>query len=273
MNWVKQEIHVGAEKPFRVLHLSDTHMIFVDDRDDKRKLKLAENRRHHLHHINSFLEAAEYAKAEGLPILHTGDFLDFVSWANIDKAREITDKYDVFMAAGNHEYSLYMGEAFEDEAYRNLSLEKVQSAFKNNIRCDRREICGVNFVAIDNGYYLMNWEQLNFLKAVAAEGKPVVLMIHVPLYTEEQGEIAREKGESMSVMGAPEALMGYYDELSFRQQLPDEPTKAAYEYITHEPMIKAILTGHEHTDRDIPLTDTVIQYQTGVESVREIVFT
>ena len=48
MAWIKQEICVGAEKPFRVLHLSDTHMTYADDRDDERKLELAENRSHHL---------------------------------------------------------------------------------------------------------------------------------------------------------------------------------------------------------------------------------
>ena len=63
------------------------------------------------------------------------------------------------MAAGNHEYSLYVGEAWEDAAYRNQSLATVQEAFINNIRMAARVIGGVNFVALDDGYYLFEEEQ------------------------------------------------------------------------------------------------------------------
>ena len=38
-----KEIHVqvGASEPFGVLHVSDTHIVRADDRDDERKIALA----------------------------------------------------------------------------------------------------------------------------------------------------------------------------------------------------------------------------------------
>ena len=45
MNPVRTTIRIGLEKPFSVLHLSDTHLTFADARDDQRKLDLAEKRR------------------------------------------------------------------------------------------------------------------------------------------------------------------------------------------------------------------------------------
>ena len=43
--------------------------------------------------------------------------------------RDTLGARECFMAAGNHEYSLYVGEAFEDEAYKIQSFALVQIRF------------------------------------------------------------------------------------------------------------------------------------------------
>ncbi|MBQ2706718.1 MAG: metallophosphoesterase, partial [Clostridia bacterium] len=88
------------------------------------------------------------------------------------------DENDVFFAAGNHEFSLYVGEAWEDADYRNQSLAKVQAAFGNDIRFSSRIIGGVNLVAIDDGYSRFDEEHLDLLKAEVAKGLPIVLLMH-----------------------------------------------------------------------------------------------
>ena len=139
-NLLKTVIHVGAEKPFRVLHLSDTHLTLCDERDDERKNKLAIKRERIFPYQEQMLDfAAAYAKKENIPIVHTGDIIDFVSEANLDYVKKFTAENDVFMAAGNHEFSLYVGEAWEDAAYRNQSLAHVQESFTNDIRFSKRE--------------------------------------------------------------------------------------------------------------------------------------
>ena len=65
-------------------------------------------------------------------ILHTGDLQDFVSEANIDFIREQLGVGDWYAAAGNHEYSQYVGEAREDAAYRMQSYAKVEKIFKES---------------------------------------------------------------------------------------------------------------------------------------------
>ncbi len=97
----------------------------------------------------------------GAPLIHTGDLIDFVSWANLDFARQFCSRDDCIMAAGNHEFEAgHVGEAFEDEMYRNQVSERVQAAFANDIRFSSRLIGGVNFVAIDNGYYrIERWQR------------------------------------------------------------------------------------------------------------------
>ena len=66
--------------------------------------------------------------------------VDFVSEMNFEKAEELCKSVDIFMSAGNHEFSHYLGEAKEDAQYRNISLPRVQRIFKNDIRCSSRII-------------------------------------------------------------------------------------------------------------------------------------
>ncbi len=186
---------IGVSEPFRAVHISDTHLTAADMRDGVRKVDLAKRRSVFFTEAKQTLElACRVAGDEGIPILHTGDLIDFVSLANLELAKDFTDKNDCFMAAGNHEFSLYVGEAREDAAYRSQSLTAVQRAFKNDIRMSSRIIGGVNFVALDNGYYLFEAEQLEFLKKEAEKGLPTILLMHNPLYEPTLYDVMMKKG-------------------------------------------------------------------------------
>ena len=270
MELLRTQINIGLPTPVRVLHLSDTHLTRADLRDGDRKVELADSRYKCFPRAEEVLQfVSAQAKAMELPIVHTGDLCDFVSQANIEAAREFADEHDVFMVAGNHEFSLYVGEAWEDEAYRNQSLADVQSAHKNNIRMDARVIGGVNFVVLDNGYYLFDAEQLAFLKAQAALGLPMVLMCHVPLYDRElyDFELARVPGCAY-LCGVPEELMAHYDDYRFRQQKADAVTLETLQYIAEEPLIKAVLTGHLHINHVASYAGRMPQIFTGDCAVR-----
>ncbi len=271
MKILKNNIHIGIEKPFTILHASDTHLTFADERDDGRKLELAANR------IKGFPDAdanllfiKNKAIKENRTIIYTGDLIDFVSELNIDKAKEFTDSVDCFMAAGNHEFSLYVGEAKEDAEYRSKSLLKVQSAFKNNIRFSSREINGVLFVSVDNSYYLFDKEQLDFLKAECSKGLPVILCMHTPLYTRELYEFSRGgKSVPAYLMSVPDELMRDYSEHRYEQQKEDGITAEAYSFIVGCEAIKALLTGHIHMDFE-GFVNGKPQIATDVNTLREI---
>jgi 3',5'-cyclic AMP phosphodiesterase CpdA len=274
MELLHTQVKIGLDTPVRVLHFSDTHLTRADLRDDDRKVELADARYQCFPHAEEVLQfASANAKAMELPIVHTGDLCDFVSHANIEFARAFTDEHDVFMVAGNHEFSLYVGEAWEDEAYRNQSLAAVQSAHKNNIRMDFRVIGGVNFVALDNGYYLFDAEQLAFLKAQVQRGLPIVLMCHVPLYDPDLYDYELKRSPGCAYLcGVPEEKMSHYDEYRFRQQKADEMTLETLRYIAEEPLVKAVLTGHLHMNYEASYADRMPQIFTGDCAVRVIEF-
>ena len=273
MKYLKTELNVGAEKPFSLLHISDTHLCYADNRDDDRKLDLAASRAPRFPGAEETLaEAEKFAKEKNLVIAHTGDLFDFVSWANIDEGKRFTDENDVFMAAGNHEFSQYVGEAWEDADYRNQSLEKVQSAFKNDIRFSSRKMNGVNLIAVDNGYYLFEEEQLSALKAEIELGLPIILFMHTPLYSEDLMSFHKEK-EKNSVyyqMAVPEKYMEGYSEHRYKQQKADAVTQEAYDLIVSCPLVKAVVTGHLHFDFEGKIHDTLPQIVTGCTTLREL---
>lgn len=285
MNILPTELHIGVSAPFTVLHLSDTHLTLADLRDGERKVALAEKRVKYFPHAEEMLTAASELSAKyHAPILHTGDLLDFVSLANLERAKQFVDANDYFHAAGNHEFSLYVGEAWEDAAYRNQSLAAVQACFKNDIRMSSRVIGGVNFVALDDGYYLFEEEQLDFLRGEVAKGLPIVLMMHNPLYEEEYFDQVSFHRERMGLKpaatppcayltGVPEALMGHYDDHRRRQQRPDEITERTVAYIKSEPLIRGLLAGHVHYSHVAKLREGVPQIITGLTDIRVITVT
>ena len=274
MELIQTQIRIGLTDPVRILHVSDIHLTRADLRDGERKVKLAESRAKMFPRAEEVLGfVCDTAKELNLPIVHTGDLTDFVSQANLEAAKQFADEYDCFTVAGNHEFSLYVGEAWEDDAYRNQSLEAVQARYPNDVRMSSRVIGGVNFVALDNGYYLFDEAQLSFLKAEARRGLPMVLMCHVPLYDRAlyDFELARVPGCAY-LCGVPEELMAHYDEYRFRQQKADATTLETMQYIADQPLIKAILTGHLHMNYEASYADRMPQIFTGYEAVRLIEF-
>ena len=273
MNIIHTTLNIGATAPFTIIHLSDTHLTYADLRDGQRKVDLVDWRLPSFPNAEKVLaEAGELSRELNAPIFHTGDLIDFVSLANLEAVKAFTDTHDVYMTTGNHEFSLYVGEAKEDAAYRNRSLPAVQACFGNNIRMDSRVVNEVNFVALDNGYYLFEAEQFEFLKGEVAKGLPIVLMMHTPLYEPALYEIMMGRCPCAYLAGVPEEMMRCYPEDRYMQQLADEVTMEMMEYIAREPLVKAILTGHLHFDYESMYAERVPQIVTGIETARVIEF-
>ena len=270
-------IPVGATEPFHALHISDTHLTRVDERDNERKKELARGRKGMFHDSEVYFDAAiRYAKEGGMVLLHTGDLIDFVSDANLEYVKSRLEGVDCFFAAGNHEYSQYVGEAKEDEAYKAQSYDRVQAAYPNNLRFATRVINGVNFVAIDDVYYNFTKEHLELMKQEVKKGLPIVLMCHVPLYTHHAYTIEMEKtdGRCAYVTGAPLELTETFEGDPNRpadeqwrnrsvQQRADKPTLDFVKWIKKQPLVKAVLCGHNHEFYQGPFSDSAMQHMAG----------
>ena len=149
------QIKVGAERPFKAVHISDTHIVRADATEkDPRKLDLASRRYTHMAFGEHYLaEAVAAARRDNALLLHTGDMIDFVSNANLRLVARYFGSDDWFVSPGNHEFSKYVGEAREDAAYKADSYARVSASFPNDLTFASRVVNGVNFVAVDDVYY------------------------------------------------------------------------------------------------------------------------
>ena len=134
------EVRPGGslKAPFDLVHVTDTHFTYGDERDGEKKIKHAKGRSEVFGGQQEIWIAYAEATARALnaPIVHTGDLIDFVSQANLDRAKRFFDENDVaLVTAGNHEFAIYIGDGEKENAeYRNRSLATVQSYFPNDIR-------------------------------------------------------------------------------------------------------------------------------------------
>ena len=273
MYFTCETLDIGADEPFYFIHAGDTHVGFIDDRDsgDARLVETAKNRENDWPSALRVLDDLSVkAKELDALIVHTGDLIDFVSERNLDYARDFTANDDVFACAGNHEYHIYIWDDGEDAPRRELVGQKVQDAFTNDIRFSVRMEHGVKFIAIDNSFHTIEQWQLDKFKEEIADGVPIILVMHVPVYAPDIFEFQMNKLDYPHpawLMAVPEEIMAEYN---YEQQWIDEQkandaTNEFYDLIVSTPNVKAIVTGHDHADFVSQVTPTLRQYMVACE--------
>lgn len=251
----RHTINVGAERPFTAVHISDTHITFSDSRDTERTQKLAESRSKYFSKAERyFLASAEYAKKKDAHLLHTGDMIDFLSETNLEYVKNFYDNTGNdfrFVSAGNHEYSHYLGEAKEDEAYKAHSIDRVQKSFPNDLRFASKIVNGINFVAFDDVYHYVADNIIELFEREVEKGLPIVTLCHVPFFTPELYRVQmEEKKERFSyLLGAPDTKR--------------ESSDRFLSWLKTQPLFKAHLSGHLHFNHIGQFSDAATQYVVG----------
>lgn len=273
MNIIKNTISIGVEKPFTFLLISDVHLAETDERDSEERRKFAQDRKNCFSHVPFLNEVKDYVKETGYPLFNTGDMLDFITPENIRITREFAQETGMVMAAGNHEYWYCPKNrfSFDDvpETYekKNESLATVEAGIGMDIRFRCLEIGGVNFVCMDDGDYDIDEDIFEKLKAVEAEGKPILLFMHIPLYSEHLGSHAKYS------LCAPATYFEDCHPVDVFERRPEVTTPPMVEHIRKSPLIKCVLSGHTHHNQEIIGLGEKDQIVTGLETVREITVT
>ena len=267
---LKTTVDIGLGHEVKVLHVTDSHIALDDEGDERGRFKYFSNAEEFFH------RTCEYAKENGLTMLNTGDLLDAHTESNFAFADKYLLPTDTIYAAGNHDFCHFVGKATEDYAYKWERIKYSAPHLPNNLYFYSRVIDGVNFVTLDDSYYLMTDGQIELLRAEAARGYPIVLGIHIPLFTKAQADRILANGNKCAYLtGAPREYTDAYPPDRSRQQVPDESTLRAIEYINSEPRIKAIVAGHTHINFEERLPGGAVQIPTAGGShgyAREITF-
>lgn len=228
----KSVISIGIETPIRFLHISDAHI------DVDKENGVFEN-------TENFETALNYAEEKELFILSTGDNFNYATKDNIDyKNEKVSEEKHIFIP-GNHDFCL-KPETAEVDTYK-----LWQEQYKYNIFFDSVVIGGVNFVLMQNSYYVITPEQIELLKKEVEKGYPIILCVHVPFFAKEKAdEMMSTWAPCAYMIDPPEEYYTKYYEHHRKDQTPSEQTKAVVEYIKNETAIKAIIAGHIHENFD-----------------------
>jgi len=259
-------VKIGLEKPFSVLHISDTHLAEAYSHESGNKRLLSEKRNTT---FGGFQETAladtlAWAKQNVDFVIHTGDLIDWQSEANFDLVRKYFGNA-LFGSLGNHEYSpdMWLSEPKEshDEGFKDLTREKLQNVFPFDVRLASQVVNGVNFVTLDDVYGYVTESQVEAFRKEAAKKLPIVLCMHVPFYTEElwrtNVRFWSHANEHFTSAEIPTAAGDY------KAQQDDKVTADFIKYLKKEPLLKAILAGHVHFFHDEQFSRTARQYTTG----------
>lgn len=221
---------VGARRPFSVLHVSDSHLTGVDERDGPAVRAFARSRENLGRELGaSYLEEAlGYARARGLRVVHTGDVIEYASAANFSRAGELVRANDILACVGNHEF-WKTGKSWDEAAKRPLA-ESVGAAFPGEQPAFSCETNGVSLFVFDNAFGRVSPAVTSAFERVVAKGLPVVLVCHVPFPAKE---LLDRPSVRDYLLG--EGAAG-----------TDATTKAFVPRVRNEPLVRAVLCGHLH---------------------------
>ena len=260
-------ITAGAEKPFSVLHISDTHLTFANPDEDE-KTQDYRRRRTELfgcRQYEALKDSIRWAKLNADYLVHTGDLVDWVSEGNMLAVQEAfgPEAGNIFGSIGNHEYFWPLKDRKPGRAE---CFAKCSKAYPYKLDFGSQVINGVNFVSIDDAHNDVTQDQVEAFAREVKKGLPIILLMHVPFPTPRIMEATRK----------------YWAwNTKFRNEPPKPITfgKRGQEFIKYlkgEKLLKGILAGHQHITVEERFSPTAVQYLVAGNFAfagREVLFT
>ncbi len=250
MDILRNELQIGLTQPLRILQVSDAHLSGCCEEDsDKAKLKSKKKTAAFLkesggvpqeQRLKEALELAEDCDA----LVFTGDIADSPSRANLGLLESMLEGRKYLYTFGNHDYYSYDSDCGCAED-RDLFLDEFLRFLPCDPTMDAMQIGGVNLVTLDDSLAQFSWLQLGFLKAEIEKGLPILLFLHLPVYSPSFVPKAYEWWDSSMCVGTPPEVLAVHGETDPKMPA-EEATLAMLELIRTEPLIKAIFASHLH---------------------------
>ena len=250
MDILKSQLDLGLVQPIRILQVSDCHLSGCCEEDsEKAKAKSKKKTAEFLKETGGVtqeqrLKEALDLSAEYDALVLTGDIADSPSRANLELLASMLEGRRYLYTFGNHDYYTYDSDSGNAD-----DRERFLDDFLRFLPCDPTmdslQVGGVNLVALDDSLAQFSALQLEFLKAEAAKGLPILLFLHLPVYSSTFVPQAYEWWDSSMCVGTPVGVLAAHGETDPKIRAEAE-TLLMLDYIREEPLIKAILASHLH---------------------------
>ena len=262
-----QHIHIGLPQPFSVLHISDTHLTAVYDDEPEYLVKFAKYRAKVFggRQEEALRDSLSWAQKNVDYVIHTGDFIDFQTRANLDIVKKVFgEEKSLTGSLGNHEFQRRIPDEKVDESsiaglrqYGALSMKLLAETFPFDISLQSTVVNGVNFVTLNEVVGFVTENHVERFHAEVKKGLPIILCMHCPFFTPELSRASSKYWQFNR---------------KFRQDNPgpmnsfqtnDPVTRDFIAYLKGEPLLKGILTGHMHLTACDRFSPTAMQYIVG----------
>ena len=272
----------GLARPVRMLHLTDTHLRFYDERDGERFQGCVEyTKRIEEYHRERgtepdpekpFRQSMALAATQDLDLLAlTGDIIHFPSPASVEFVIEQITQLGVpaIYTSGNHDVH-YTDEPVNAEI-RLTRLAALQPLHNGDPDCNARDIGGIRFVSVDNSVPQLSRKQVDFVKAQLQQGQPTVLLFHWPLSLPTLRDAVIEMLGSPPMMGDPDWSTQSRVAWQVSEDTPE--TLEFVEAVTTAPNVVAVFCGHVHFAHADAFNTRAVQYvgAPGFEGGRRLV--
>jgi hypothetical protein len=249
----------GAQSPFTVAMLADTHLFRDDERGEpfrrfSGRMAKAYNQTRHFETgeptnpekgFEGALKAAVMAKASFVVL--AGDIVSFPSEAAVDWA--IGRLHDCGLpwlyTAGNHDWHYEGMEGSLDELRGAWITRRLKPLYRGaDPMVSVQEVNGARLVLIDNSTYEITPSQLKLFREQVASGCPILLFVHIPLYAP-----GRPLGFGCGHPGwGAHSDEGFELERRVRWRVGGhtETTLAFHREVFAAPNLMAVFAGHTH---------------------------
>lgn len=255
---VKEETIIvpGLEETYRFLYLADLHIIVPDEHVVEEDMETVEAR------YCNFAVNPNGEKSKDIystlinninqtdldAVLMGGDMMDYLSEANWSHMKNGLDelKMPYLFSTADHDSQTYYT-SYEGDEKISLQNDMSQGLI------DTIEEDSFIILSINESTGNLCEEAVEEIKAVFEKGKPIILMIHVPLDSSIDSGLGEKSKE---VWGDRKLLWG-----TDCTYVPNEVTQEFIDMVVAEDSpVVAVLSGHLHFEYECMLNETVKQY-------------
>jgi DNA repair exonuclease SbcCD nuclease subunit len=189
----------GFKDSLKIMQITDAHLDIEDEKEvdlikySERMHKAYMNpRKHYSQDISKttfeyFDDLLLKAKNEDIELLLlTGDIVNFPSAVSVEYLYDRLIKAGIpwLYTAGNHDW-YYEGMKGNQDSLRKTWIEKSLLPLYNDLNPLFYSVIinGINFVSIDNSTFQVNDKQVEYLKDQLKRKEPIVLISHIPYYS------------------------------------------------------------------------------------------
>jgi len=250
-------VHIeGLGKSCRVLQISDSHISILNEQEKEfdqygqrmhnafRKVKHFSTGEEGLT-TDYFKGLMAFAQAEKVDLIAlSGDILNYPSPTGVAFVKEQLQQTGIphMYTSGNHDWHYEGMEGTADELRDYWCRKSLAPLYPDGIYASSRLVGAVNVVMIDNSTYQVNEEQLAFFRKELDKGYPIVLIVHIPLYTLGMGMCCGHPAWGW------DSDRGF--EIERRQRWPKsgnlKSTEAFVKEVMTAPGVVGIFAGHWH---------------------------